>query len=347
MEQKPTDENPVTSQAHSDITQPIKKNEDQSKQRNGASLSVKRRRSVDENRRLDEQGSRNSFEHESIGERIEERAEKVVGEVEREIAVVEKRIEEGAEKAVEEAEQEVAAARRPWYQTRRWGSVLLIMQAALLVLFGLLAWWVAFHPILAIDVTITRDFQENQAPWLSTTMIAISYLGNQQILFTVLIALMAVFFWIVDLRLEAITVAVVSVTSALLNLAIKLIVARPRPSASLVEIIQTSTGNSFPSGHVMSYVAFWGLLLAFGIILFRGKYWWRIAVLIISALLVVLVGPSRVYLGDHWASDVLGAYLFGGILLGVALWVYLYLKGKNVLAPRSDRAERLRKYVRR
>jgi undecaprenyl-diphosphatase len=52
----------------------------------------------------------------------------------------------------------------------------------------------------------------------------------------------------------------------------------------------------------------------------------------------VLVGPSRIYLGDHWASDVLGAYLIGGALLGIALWIYLDLKGKGVLAPKSKGA---------
>ena len=325
MQQKPTGENPATDQTQSDAMQHDKKIEAPPKQPNDLSLSVTQRRSMDGSRSPDEQGTKSGFGHESIGEHIEE----------------------GVERVVEEAEREVAAARRPWYQTRRWGSVLLTVQAILLVLFGLLAWWVAFHPILAIDVTITRDFQENQSPWLYATMVAVSYVGNQQVLFTVLIALTAVLFWIVDLRLEAITIAVVSATSALLNLAVKLIVARPRPSANLIEIIQASSGNSFPSGHVMSYVAFWGLLFSFGLVLFRGKYWWRIAVLIISVLLVVLVGPSRIYLGDHWASDVLGAYLFSGILLGVALWIYLYFKGKNVLAPRGSRADRLRKYVKR
>ena len=247
-------------------------------------------------------------------------------------------IEEGVEALVEEAQQEVAAARRPWYQSVRWGRILLVVYALLLSLFALLAWWVYYHPVLAIDVTITRDFQENQAPWLSYTMIAVSYIGNVQALSIGLVALAAILFWIVDLRLEAILVVVVSAVSALLNDLIKYVVARPRPAANLVEIIQAARGNSFPSGHVMSYVAFWGLLFSLGIILFKGNHWWRTALLIISALFVVLVGPSRIYLGDHWASDVLGAYLIGGVLLGMALWIYLYLKGKGVLAPRGKRA---------
>jgi len=136
-------------------------------------------------------------------------------------------------------------------------------------------------------------------------MSAVSYMGNVAVLSVGLIALAAVLFWIADLRLEAITIVVVTATSGILNAVIKLIVARPRPSASLVEILQTASGLSFPSGHVMSYVAFWGLLFSFGIILFKGKHWWRIALLIISALFVILIGPSRIYLGDHWASDVL------------------------------------------
>ncbi len=258
------------------------------------------------------------------------------------------RIEEDVEHIVEEAQEEVAAARKPWYQTRKWGFILLTIDVILLALFAFLAIWVAYHPVLAIDVTITRDFQANQSPWLRDTMLAASYIGNVMALSAGLVVLAAILFWILDLRLEAIMIVVVSATSDILNSLIKLIVARPRPSASLVEIIQAAGGNSFPSGHVMSYVAFWGLLFSFGIILFRGKHWWRTALLIISALFFVLVGPSRIYLGDHWASDVLGAYLIGGIWLAMSLWLYLYLRGRGVLAPRGKRARHFhRKYVKR
>jgi membrane-associated phospholipid phosphatase len=249
-----------------------------------------------------------------------------------------KQIEEGAGDVVEEAQQEVASARRPWYQSLRWGRILLVVYAILIALFALLSWWVFYHPVLAIDVTITHEFQENQAPWLRFIMLAVSFTGNVTALSLGLIVLATALFWIVDLRLEAVMVVALSATSALLNGLIKIIVARPRPTSSLVEIIQNASGNSFPSGHVMAYIAFWGLLFTFAIILFKGNRWWRTALLIISGLFVVLVGPSRIYLGDHWASDVLGAYLIGGVLLGIALWIYLDLKSKGILAPRMNRA---------
>lgn len=254
-------------------------------------------------------------------------------------------IEEDVENVVKEAQEEVAAEQRPWYQTRRWGTTLLLVYIVLLALFGLLAAVVYFHPILAPDVTITHVFQEDQAGWLRITMLAVSSIGDVQLLSAGLVLAGAVIFWLLDLRLEAITIAVVSVTSDILNALIKALVARPRPSARLVDIISAATGNSFPSGHVMSYVAFWGLLFSFGLILFKGRSWWRVSLLIISGLLVVLVGPSRVYLGAHWTSDVLGAYLLGGVCLGIGLWTYLYAKGKGVLAPRPSRIKHLRKYM--
>ena len=140
-----------------------------------------------------------------------------------------------------------------------------------------------------------------------------------------------VIFWIVRLRLEAVFILGLSTVSFILNNLLKLLIHRPRPSASLVEIIQHAQGQSFPSGHVMSYVAFWGLLFSFSLIVFKRDRWWRYPILLVSAFFVVLVGPSRIYLGDHWASDVLGAYLIGGLLLGLSLWLYRALLHRHIL----------------
>ena len=229
---------------------------------------------------------------------------------------VSEHLEGGAEDVVEEAQLAVAAARRPWYQSVRWGRILLVVYAILLALFALLAWWVSYHPILPIDIFITQKFQENQSPWVHYTMVAVSFIGDVVPLFVGLIALATALLWLLDLRLEAVMVVALSATSAILNALIKYIVGRPRPAPDLVDVMHSTSGSSFPSGHVMSYIAFWGLIFSFTLILFKGRHWWRTTLLIVSGLFVVLIGPSRIYLGAHWASDVLGAYLIVGFCLG-------------------------------
>jgi membrane-associated phospholipid phosphatase len=239
-------------------------------------------------------------------------------------------INEEVHNIVEGAQQEVSAARRPWYHLSRVTRILLIVYAVQIVLFAGLAWWVHSNPIIPLDVEITREFQENPSPWLNIIMSIISYPGSS-LLQELFIAQAALIFWLVGLRLEAIFIVALSAVSAGLNVLIKYIVARPRPTARLVDVFQVVNGQSFPSGHVMAYLAFWGLLFSFGIILFHGTRWWRVLLLVVSALFVVLVGPSRIYLGAHWASDVLGSYLIGGVLLGITLWIYLQLKRRGVL----------------
>jgi membrane-associated phospholipid phosphatase len=168
-------------------------------------------------------------------------------------------------------------------------------------------------------------------------MLVISYPGSS-LLLPALILLTVAAFWALGDRLEAVFAAGLSTVSLLLNLLLKFQVSRPRPTSNLVHIVQSAVGYSFPSGHVMAYVAFWGLLFAFGVLLFEGRHWWRTALLIISAAFVVLIGFSRVYLGDHWASDVIGAYLIGETLLGLAVGIYLLLKERGVLETPGVRA---------
>ncbi len=244
-----------------------------------------------------------------------------------------------AQEVVEQAREEVQRGRVPWYRSSKRTVALIIIYFLVFVIFLALATFVHFHPILPVDITITREFQENKSPWLENLMLAVSYLGYTAIVFVPLILLTALAFWLVRLRLEAILIVALSLVSSVLNVIIKIIVSRPRPTANLVDIFSKAGGQSFPSGHVMAYVAFFGLIFSLGIILFRRDRWWYYLLLIIPAFFVVMVGPSRIYLGDHWASDVLGGYLIGGLLLGISLWIYLNLKSRGVLTtplkPRS------------
>jgi hypothetical protein len=74
-----------------------------------------------------------------------------------------------------------------------------------------------FEVHLAPDVTITKVFQENQSPWLRTAMFAVSAIGDIQVLSAGLVVFATVIFGLVDLRLEAIMILVVSATSGILN----------------------------------------------------------------------------------------------------------------------------------
>ena len=80
---------------------------------------------------------------------------------------VNEKIEENVQDVVGKAEQEVTRSSVPWYRASKRAYVLIGIYAVQLALFALLAWFVHVHPVIAIDVTITREFQENQAPWLS------------------------------------------------------------------------------------------------------------------------------------------------------------------------------------
>src|SRR6185295_9205716 len=112
--------------------------------------------------------------------------------------------------------------------------------------------------------------------------------------------------------------------------AAKLLWLRPRPDDDLVRVLGSAPGYSFPSGHTLLYVGFFGFLFYWSYaVLHKGRA--RTALLWLTGLLIVLVGPSRVYLGHHWPSDVLAAYA-----LGLAYLVLLVVWYARHALPRLD-----------
>lgn len=102
---------------------------------------------------------------------------------------------------------------------------------------------------------------------------------------------------------------------------VKEIVHRPRPTADFINVYQVARGFSFPSVHLMFFVGLYGFLayLVWKTMRPSPK---KAAILIFLGALTILAGISRIYLGVHWITDVVGAYLIGGLLLRIIIWSY-------------------------
>jgi len=207
-------------------------------------------------------------------------------------------------------------------------QLLLLTSTVNFALFAPLLWWGHKHPQPPIEVGITHIWQKKQSAFLHAATIVLSTISGSAVLLNILVVPTALVLWKRHLRLEAMMTLGISWTSALVRMVIKEVVDRPRPSPLLVHTTKRSRKTSFPSGHVASSLAFWGWLFTLGMLLMKENRRWQKGWLSLPLLFVVLVGPSRIYLGDHWLTDVVGGYLFGGGWLSLSLWLYLRLREK-------------------
>ena len=181
------------------------------------------------------------------------------------------------------------------------------------------------------DSAITLWLQHHSTEWGETLFSVVSLFGSV-ILYAVAIA--AVIFYLVRRdRLRAATVAVASVSVIILNNALKLIFHRGRPEYASEFIHRQSW--SFPSGHAMDSLVVYGILTCLLLETPFGARWRR-TITAVAAVLVLLVGYSRVYLGVHYTSDVIGGWLAGGVCLIIAINSY------HLAARRSGGAVRQR-----
>jgi membrane-associated phospholipid phosphatase len=177
----------------------------------------------------------------------------------------------------------------------------------------------------ALDIELMAAVQRLRHPVAETAMRAASWPGfppqSRLITPAVLAGLLAA-----RLRTEALGL-VVAWGTALVSMATKAVMRRPRPVANerLRVVAARLGGSSFPSGHVITYVGVYGFLAYLANTLVRPV---AIRRALTAALLglVALVGPSRVHQGHHWPTDVTASYLLGTAYLIATTSVYRRLK---------------------
>ena len=200
-----------------------------------------------------------------------------------------------------------------------------------LILFGGLTFLVTGGQTADADLVATQAVQGIAAPWFGPLMLGVSAVGFSP-QSSIIVAVVAGLFWRAGYRTES-AFALVAAASAILSAVIKALVGRPRPADELVEVITGAGGHSFPSGHTLFYVTFFGFLAYLAYAQLKpGPL--RTAVLWLTGLLILLIGPSRIWMGHHWASDVLASYALG--LSYLVVLVQLYARRRLGMANASS-----------
>ncbi|MBI5467015.1 MAG: phosphatase PAP2 family protein [Candidatus Kerfeldbacteria bacterium] len=183
-----------------------------------------------------------------------------------------------------------------------------------------------------IDLPLAHAFQGAGSAWLTELMQWISLVFSPGVLM-ISALFITLYFWEHHDRHWG-TKIFYLISGNVFILILKELWGRPRPDPTAVSVRVHEYGFSFPSGHAIAVVLFAAVVLLTLRHLHRPSYrvaWW------VLAALVLLVGWSRLYLGVHWFSDVVGGYLVAGAWIAVCvvgIWPTLDRSIQHINAPR-------------
>lgn len=169
-------------------------------------------------------------------------------------------------------------------------------------------------------------------PWFEEMMRDFTALGSTGVLTLITVAVLA-FLLLTHKRHAALLVAVSVAGGTLLSQVLKWGFDRPRPD--LVPHGMAVYSQSFPSGHAMLSAV---VYLTLGALLARTQARIRVKVFLVgvAAVVTVIVGISRIYLGVHWPTDVLGGWMLGAAWACLCWLVMLWLQRKGDVESEAD-----------
>ena len=190
-----------------------------------------------------------------------------------------------------------------------------------------------------LDLAVFDRLQKLPNARRNRFMVAITFLGTHKFLVPANLLLIFYFLAVARQTWLSIRVLAIGLSSLILMLFLKWLFARKRP---LSPLLQAARGLSFPSGHAIMSMSFYGLLIYY--VLHSPLPSWVVVVLtVLLIILIMLIGFSRVYLRVHYASDVLAGFIIGLIWLFITLAVVekaelLSLAGIEIKKPAIAKA---------
>jgi len=165
----------------------------------------------------------------------------------------------------------------------------------------------------AFDNSVQTAIYSFRTPALTSLMFTASFLGSKEFIFAVSIIVITVLL-VKNKRKTAATYAATLLLSIGLNNLIKFLIHRDRPDLPPLE---EASFYSFPSGHSMNSLVFYGLLAYFTYHYSKNRPL-GLAAYLFAAVIVILIGFSRIYLGAHYPTDVLAGFIAGVCVLSAA-----------------------------
>lgn len=194
---------------------------------------------------------------------------------------------------------------------------LLIVSVVSTLLLTVLITLVATNTTDSFDVAVLSWINAHASSALDAFFVIITQLGGVIVVTVVTLALVGYFIYKRD-YLKSLLVAIGVGGATAIAFGLKALFERPRPD--LWEWIVVETNFSFPSGHATASSA---LALCLVIIMWQTK--WRYLVIVLASVYVILVGLSRLYLGVHYPTDIIGGWLLSVALVAlVTATLYSY-----------------------
>ena len=173
-----------------------------------------------------------------------------------------------------------------------------------------------------IDLAVFEKIRPSINSFNNRFFLFISFLGGHLVLIPANLVLIFYFAVIEKQSWFSIRVLTIALSSLVLMLVLKLLFQRKRP---LYPLLYAAKGLSFPSGHAITAVTFYGLAI-YITRLSIDEAWISNLVIVTLAVLILLIGFSRIYLRVHYASDVLAGFIIGALWLAISLAVLSQLE---------------------